>query len=249
MRKWFGMEMSGEELRRTMERSLTPSQLYLHNRYVNRILRGGLTSCLSKNSNGHCDELNGEADQELLEIDAIPPLMTIERTVLPADLMLERIQHGAKEHQLVKVAPATADYLCAATNVFLKDIITAIICQRRSFKTKHNKFIYGIGSPQLNPWLRNVTQGRMGNLPPLRLKPDKEGFLVPNPRPAREILEQNAAFELAASESDKEKFAPITPIDLIDTLKVHPSLIPSNFVRTVNWERMYSQLYHHTWDY
>lgn len=54
----------------------------------------------------------------------------------------------------------------------------------------------------------------------LRIDKDYNGFLVPNPRPARELLEQNEAFEMAASESSVDVLAPISLTDLAVTLKV-----------------------------
>lgn len=38
---------------------------------------------------------------------------------------------------------------------FLKNLLTAVLCGRKGFKVRENRFIYSIGTPMPNPILRN----------------------------------------------------------------------------------------------
>uniref|UniRef100_A0A0A9W2S8 Transcriptional adapter 1 n=3 Tax=Lygus hesperus TaxID=30085 RepID=A0A0A9W2S8_LYGHE len=255
MRLWFAMKLSKEELDQVLSRFLTPAQRHLHNQYVLALLKGTPKTESWKKHPESCQAQFEPVDPihcSVIERHPIfseqPPLMVHEGTLLTTNMMLERLQYGAWELELKSATPATAEFLCVATRHFLKDIITAIVCRRKGFRTKYNKFICGVGTPQLNPWLRNVPRGKTEPFQPLRIDKKIAGYLAPNPRPAREVMEQSGAFEMAASDSNVETLEPISLSDLAVTLKMHPSLVASNFVRTVNWERLYSKIHHPTWD-
>ncbi|KAF6205463.1 hypothetical protein GE061_019636 [Apolygus lucorum] len=255
MRLWFAMKLSKEELDQVLARFLTPTQRQLHNQYVLALLKG-TPKIESWKKHPECyqaqfepvDPIHCSVIERLPIFSEQPPLMVHEGTLLTTSMMLERLQYAAWEMELKSASQATAEFLCVATRHFLKDIITAIVGRRKGFRNKHNKFVSGVGTPQLNPWLRNTPRGKIDPFQPLRIDKKVAGYLVPNPRPAREILEQSAAFEMAASDSNVETLEPISLTDLAVALKMHPSLVASNFVRTVNWERLYSKISHPTWD-
>lgn len=45
--------------------------------------------------------------------------------------------------------------ILAATKHFLRELIIAIITNRKGYRLRENKVIYSVGQPTLNPWLRN----------------------------------------------------------------------------------------------
>ena len=54
----------------------------------------------------------------------------------------------------------------------------------------------------------------------LKCNATADGILVPSERPTIEQLEREAAFKLAASDSNDENLLPISLYDLVTTLKV-----------------------------
>lgn len=78
-------------------------------------------------------------------------LVLPDRTFVLARLMLaawENNMDGAEEN--------TAQIIIAATQVFLKNILTAMFTRRKGFTAKSNTFIHNIGEPVPSSWKRNT---------------------------------------------------------------------------------------------
>lgn len=45
--------------------------------------------------------------------------------------------------------------ILAATKQFLKELITAVITNRKGYRVRENRVIHSVGLPTLNPWLHN----------------------------------------------------------------------------------------------
>jgi transcriptional adapter 1 len=45
--------------------------------------------------------------------------------------------------------------ILAATKQFLRELIIAIITNRKGYRLRENKVIHSVGQPTLNPWLHN----------------------------------------------------------------------------------------------
>lgn len=77
-------------------------------------------------------------------------LVLPDRTFVLARLMLaawENNMDGAEEN--------TAHIVIAATQIFLKNILTAIFTRRKGYAVRENSFIYNIGEPVPSSWKRN----------------------------------------------------------------------------------------------
>ena len=44
----------------------------------------------------------------------------------------------------------------AATKHFLKELMVAIVTNRKGYRLRENKVVHSIGRPTVNPWLRNA---------------------------------------------------------------------------------------------
>lgn len=78
-------------------------------------------------------------------------LVLPDRTFVLARLMLaawENNMDGAEEN--------TAHIVIAATQIFMKNILTAILTNRKEFSIKEGSFIHGIGNPVPSSWKRNT---------------------------------------------------------------------------------------------
>lgn len=77
--------------------------------------------------------------------------MLPDRTFVLARLMLaawENNMDGAEEN--------TAHIVIAATQIFMKNILTAILTNRKEFSIKEGSFIHSIGNPVPSSWKRNA---------------------------------------------------------------------------------------------
>jgi len=77
-------------------------------------------------------------------------LVLPDRTFVLARLMLaawENNMDGAEEN--------TAHIVIAATQIFLKNILTAVFTRRKGYAVRENSFIYNIGEPVPSSWKRN----------------------------------------------------------------------------------------------
>lgn len=45
--------------------------------------------------------------------------------------------------------------ILAATKQFLKELIVAIVTNRKGYRVRENKVIHSVGQPTINPWLHN----------------------------------------------------------------------------------------------
>ncbi|KAL1131543.1 hypothetical protein AAG570_011160 [Ranatra chinensis] len=172
--------------------------------------------------------------------------MVHERLLPDKSVALARLMYAAWELGLDGSSSTAADLLVVATRKFLKNIITAVIGRRKGYRIENN-FVHGVGEPVSNPWLRNVASRPAKKFHSLKCDPTENGILTPAERPSHEYLEEDIAFKLASSDCDTIPL-PITLYDLIATLKVYPSLVASNFVYTVNCERIWARICHPSWD-
>ena len=77
--------------------------------------------------------------------------------VLPdRTFVLARLMLAAWENNMDGAEESTAHIIIAATQIFLKNIITAIITRRKGFSVRDRTFIYNIGEPVPSSWKRNT---------------------------------------------------------------------------------------------
>lgn len=90
-----------------------------------------------------------------------------------------------------------ADIIVVAVQNFLKNIISAVLAQRKGYKIRNQRFMYDIGGDMPNMWLRNTnklydpqSEGRID-------LDDSVDGLGPRCPPTIDEVEQSAVFEIA----------------------------------------------------
>lgn len=104
---------------------------------------------------------------------------------------------AAWELGLEGVEDDAADIIVLAVQNFLKNVITAVVSQRKGYKRLNKHFMYDIGGDMPNMWLRNTAklydpqaEGRVN----IDDTPDGLGPRCP---PTIDEVEHSAAFEIA----------------------------------------------------
>ncbi|XP_066584536.1 transcriptional adapter 1-like isoform X2 [Prorops nasuta] len=170
-------------------------------------------------------------------------LVLPDRTFVLARLMLaawENNMDGAEEN--------TAHIVIAATQIFIKNILTAIFTRRKGFNVRDQSFVYNIGEPVPSSWKRNtmfIPQCSNYNLTKV-VEPDGQ---IPVSKLNIEDAEQAKAFMLACSvQNTPLPLKPVSAADLQHTLKVHKNLIDNHTIYATNMERSYTYAKHPTWE-
>lgn len=142
-------------------------------------------------------------------------LVLPDRTFVLARLMLaawENNMDGAEEN--------TAHIVIAATQIFLKNILTAIFTRRKGYAVREGTFIYNIGEPVPSSWKRNSTYilRSSDHIATEIIDPCGQ---VPAIKPNFEEAEQATAFAYACSpQTIPPPLKPVNAADLQHTLKV-----------------------------
>ncbi|KAG7197158.1 hypothetical protein KM043_007241 [Ampulex compressa] len=170
-------------------------------------------------------------------------LVLPDRTFVLARLMLaawENNMDGAEEN--------TAHIVIAATQIFLKNILTAIFTRRKGYAVRENSFIYNIGEPVPSSWKRNSTYVvRSSDFNPTEII-DPYGQ-VPVTKPNFEEAEQATAFSYACStQTTPPPLKPVSTADLQHTLKIYKNLVSNHTIYATNMERLYTYATHPTWE-
>ncbi|RWS10313.1 transcriptional adapter 1-like protein [Dinothrombium tinctorium] len=168
-----------------------------------------------------------------------------------------RILVGVWELELDDVQDEAIALLNLAVRDFMKNIITAMLTFKSSFRSYDNgKFRYAFGVPPLNPYLKNASS--LVKYPQYSHSTftDESGEHCAVIPPTTEFAEHEAMTQIACSfnswnqlksgngkreEEDENK---ITLWHLFHALRIHKSVIPSHSVYAVNMERIITRLWH-----
>ncbi|KAK0078662.1 hypothetical protein PV325_002221 [Microctonus aethiopoides] len=171
-------------------------------------------------------------------------LVLPDRTFVLARLMLaawENNMDGAEEN--------TAHIIIAATQIFLKNLITAILTRRKGFAVENKSFIYNIGEPVPSSWKRNtmfIPYGIHSRAP--TDVTDSDGH-IPAITPNVEEMEQATAFSMAcSSQTISSALPPVNISELLHTLKIHKNLVNNHTLYATNMERLFTYSTHPTWE-
>ncbi|XP_033211096.1 transcriptional adapter 1-like [Belonocnema kinseyi] len=169
--------------------------------------------------------------------------------VLPdRTFVLARLMLAAWENNMDGAEESTAHIIIAATQIFLKNIIQAIVTRRKGFKVRDRRFIYDIGEPVPSSWKRNtnfLSQSNMFNGPTTI---ETEGQM-PAVKPSVEEAEQATAFSLAcASQTILPSPPPVSVADLQKILKIYKNLVCNHTLYATNVERSFTYNTHTTWE-
>ncbi|GCB61149.1 transcriptional adapter 1 isoform X1 [Scyliorhinus torazame] len=166
--------------------------------------------------------------------------------VLPTRGQLEgRMIVTAYECELDNVSEDAVTAVVHAVENHLKDILTAVISRRRSYRLRDGHFKYAFGSsinPQ--PYLKNSIIAYNNIIDCPTGMPFTVG-LNPGSHLSPDDVEQQAALLLACSGEDMlASLPPVNMYDLLGALQVHREVIPAHTVYALNIERILARLWH-----
>ncbi|XP_052751636.1 transcriptional adapter 1-like [Galleria mellonella] len=273
MKQWFRMKLTKEEFDAEARAMLSSDQVRYHNEFLLALLNKveGLAetsltiaqekaSSHNRNSRRHkrssrTSEKSNFEQADLLEY--LPPnsppgagsdgvKYAAQEIFLPDHaLVVGRFMLAAWELGLEGADDDAADIIVVATQNFLKNVISAVISQRKGYKIRQKHFMYDVGCDVPNMWLRNSSklydpqfEGRVN-------VDDGADALGPRCPPTIDEVEQSAAFEIACSVPNTEPNDDKLTIDeFYNTLLTHKNVIACHSVYAVNMERLALMLNH-----
>ncbi|XP_045763968.1 transcriptional adapter 1-like [Maniola jurtina] len=273
MKQWFRMKLTKEEFDTEARALLSLDQVRYHNEFLLALLNKveGLAEtsitiardkAISHNRNSRRHKRSSRTSEksnfepaDLLEY--LPPnsppgagsdgvKYAAQEIFLPDHaLVVGRFMLAAWELGLEGADDDAADIIVVAVQNFLKNIITAVISQRKGYKLRNKRFMYDLGGDMPNMWLRNSS---------LLYDPQNEGrvdlddsvdALGPRCPPTIDEVEQSAAFEIACSgPSTEPNDDKLTIEEFYNTLLTHKNVIACHSVYAVNMERLAVMLNH-----
>lgn len=274
MKLWFRMKLTKEEFDAEARSLLYNEQVHYHNEFLLALLNkveGLAETSISiaqekaithnKNSRKHkrssrTSEKSNFEPVDLLEYlpQSSPPgagsdgvKYAAQEIFLPDHaLVVGRFMLSAWELGLEGADDDAADIIVVAVQHFLKNVITAVLSQRKGYKMHNRHLMYDIGGDMPNMWLRNTTklydpqsEGR------LNVDDDMSDCLGPRCPPTIDEMEHSAVFEIACSTPTTEKNDDKLTIDeFYNTLLTHKNVIACHSVYAVNMERLATMLNH-----
>ncbi|EFN87464.1 transcriptional adapter 1 [Harpegnathos saltator] len=277
MKLWFQMKTTKEEFDYEARNIMTEDQVRLHNEFllclfnkVRGLAAAAPTYKIDRDKNlkerrlrlkrkYKTDKSNFEpADMyvEVLSQTSSPvrdePIganrSSAQELVLPdRTFVLARLMLAAWENNMDGAEDNTAHIVIAATQIFLKNILTAIFTRRKGYATRDGSFIYNIGEPVPSSWKKNSMY-----LHPLHCGPtevlEPHGH-VPALKPTIEEAEQATAFAHACStQIPSPPLKPVSTADLRHTLKIYKNLVSNHTIYATNMERLYTYATHPSWE-
>lgn len=278
MKLWFQMKTTKEEFDCEARNIMTEDQVHLHNEFLlclfNKVR--GLAAAtptrkidrdktvkdkrLRLKRKYKTDKSNFEpADMyvEVLSQTSSPvgdePIganrSSAQELVLPdRTFVLARLMLAAWENNMDGAEENTAHIVIAATQNFLKNILTAIFTRRKGYAIRDGCFIYNIGEPVPSSWKRNSTRVLRASDYNATEIIDPYGQ-VPAIKPNFEEAEQATAFAYACStQTTPLPLKPVSTADLQHTLKIYKNLVSNHTIYATNMERLYTYATHPTWE-
>ncbi|XP_021193234.1 transcriptional adapter 1 [Helicoverpa armigera] len=273
MKQWFRMKLTKEEFDAEARKLLSTDQVHYHNEFLLALLNKveGLAeasitiaqekaSTHNRNSRRHkrssrTSEKSNFEPVDLLEY--LPPnsppgagsdgvKYAAQEIFLPDHaLVVGRFMLAAWETGLEGAEDDAADVIVVAVQHFLKNVITAVVSQRKGYKTLNKHFMYDVGGDMPNMWLRNTAK---------HYDPQREGrvsvdegmtdLLGPRCPPTIDEMEHAAAFEIACSANTEPNDDKLTIDEFYNTLLIHKNIISCHSVYAVNMERLAAMLNH-----
>ncbi|XP_049865384.1 transcriptional adapter 1-like [Pectinophora gossypiella] len=273
MKQWFRMRLTKEEFDSEARALLSADQVHHHNEFLLALLNKveGLAEtsatiaqekAISHNRHSRRHKRSSRTSEksnfepaDLLEY--LPPnsppgagsdgvKYAVQEIFLPDHaLVVGRFMLAAWELGLEGADDDAANIIVVAVQNFLKNVISAVISQRKGYKIRNNHLMYDIGGDIPNMWLRNSSkvydpqgEGRVS-------VDDGVDALGPRCPPTIDEVEHAAAFEIACSvpstECNDEK---LTIDEFYNTLLTHRNVISCHSVYAVNMERLACMLNH-----
>ncbi|KYQ50484.1 Transcriptional adapter 1 [Trachymyrmex zeteki] len=276
MKLWFQMKTTKEEFDCEARNLMTEDQVHLHNEFLlclfnkvrglaavtpTKIERDKISKerRLRLKRKYKTDKSNFEPADMYVEVlgQASSPVRdepiganrsSAQELVLPdRTFVLARLMLAAWENNMDGAEENTAHIVIAATQIFLKNILTAIFTRRKGYAVRDGTFIYNIGEPVPSSWKRNSMYINSHNFGPTEVI-DTYGQ-IPASKSSFEEAEQTTAFSYACStQITRLPLKPVSTADLQYALKIYKNLVSNHTIYATNMERLYTYATHPTWE-
>ncbi|GBP23748.1 Transcriptional adapter 1 [Eumeta japonica] len=274
MKMWFRMKLTKEEFDTEARSLLSSEQVRYHNEFLLALLNKveGLAETSisiaqektnSHNRNSRRNKRNSRSTSEKSNfetadiIEYLPPnsppgagsdsvKYAVQEVFLPDHaLVVGRFMLAAWELGLEGAEDEAADLIVVAVQNFLKNILSAVISQRKGYKRRGKNFIYDLGCEVPNMWLRNSANVYDPQSDGRVTVDDGADALGPRCPPTIDEMEQATAMEIACSVPDVEPNEDRITIDEVyNTLLINKNIIASHSVYAINMERIAAMLDH-----
>ncbi|KYN03896.1 PREDICTED: transcriptional adapter 1-like [Cyphomyrmex costatus] len=276
MKLWFQMKTTKEEFDCEARNLMTDDQVHLHNEFLlclfnkvrglaavtptkidrdkvskERRLRLKRKYKTDKSNFEPADmyvEVLGQASSPVRDEPIGANRSSAQELVLPdRTFVLARLMLAAWENNMDGAEENTAHIVIAATQIFLKNILTAIFTRRKGYAVRDGTFIYNIGEPVPSSWKRNSMYINSHNFGPTEVI-DTYGQ-IPVSKSSFEEAEQATAFSYACStQITRPLLKPVSTADLQYALKIYKNLVSNHTIYATNMERLYTYATHPTWE-
>ncbi|KAJ8979593.1 hypothetical protein NQ317_019481 [Molorchus minor] len=247
LRQWFlfSSAMTKEEFDKRVRRLMVnDEQIRCHNRFLKAILTKANTNSRPKN-------VRSTADKGVFECadftDYVPPSSPtmlppsdFERRSAAAEFfipdvrfMASRIAIVAWENGLEGADDPVTELMVHACQVFVKNIITAMISHGKGYKIRDSKFQYGFNQPIPDPFIRNfnnVVDDTKESKVEVEIKDDS---FKPKCKLSLESAEQQVAFLYSCAK--KRRSDNILSVRLLyETIKENPKLLSLHSMQSMS---------------
>lgn len=180
---------------------------------------------------------------------SMPEYVVSDMFLPTSGLVHGRMLVSSWEHDLDGVDEDCIQLVLLASEVFLKNILTALACHKNPFALRRKKFVFAIGSRRMSSstfvgdgYHRYVDYNESG----LSTEFTEEGF-IPSLKPTPSLAEQEAAVRLSkAAVGPSPSDHHLTLFDLLEVLQTRKSVIPCHTISTLLAERIINRMSHPT---
>lgn len=226
---------------------VTEEQKWSHNLFILAIMSNSSNS-RPKNTRNSIEKSISQVDRVVFEMPDYPEYVLSQRSssVLPTDIenrcaaaelfipdnsfMTCRIALFCWDNGLNKAGDNVADLMVNACQIFIKNIIMAMISKKKGFRIRDKKFQYGFNQPVPDPFLRNYSHFTdETQLPKVEIEDD---VLKPKCKLSLEKMEQQIAFAYSSSKRRKSDNSLNVKL-LYETIKDCPRLLGIHSIHSV----------------
>ncbi|CAH0552987.1 unnamed protein product [Brassicogethes aeneus] len=147
--------------------------------------------------------------------------------------MWQNNMYGANEN--------VTEVIIYACQMFIKNIITAMLSKKKGYKIRDGKLQYGFNQPIPNPFLKNFSNLSDHTRAPKVLVPNEDDSFIPKFKQSLDSIEQQVAF--AYSCSKRRKTDNVLTVQLLyDTLRENPKILGLYSIQCVSMLKLGMQL-------
>ncbi|KAK7095189.1 hypothetical protein V1264_006634 [Littorina saxatilis] len=150
----------------------------------------------------------------------------------------------AWEMGLQDVQDSVVRLVVHALEIQVKKILSAVMQKRSGYKVREGRMRFSMGCQVKNPYLRQTAITHDTSLNSEATTITNSGYHTPSLKPSVDVAEQAAAHEIALADRPPVYRPPISMFDLLETLQLNRSVIPSHSVYSPALERVIHGLWH-----